>query len=95
MLKQVIKVNGVTHEGTKFVYFQWTLQDTTLTWGDNFVNFNHLDYTYSEFAQVLCKRYHKVQMDEQVYMTLRIIKQNLNERVEKYYEWIFNLANFL
>jgi hypothetical protein len=34
-------------------------------------------------------------MDEQVYMTLRIIKQNLNERVEKYYEWIFNLANFL
>jgi hypothetical protein len=33
-------------------------------------------------------------MDEQVYMTLRIIKQNMNERVEDYYKQIFNYANF-
>ncbi len=64
-----------------------------LAWGDNFVN-NHLDYTFNKFAQTFCRRYRKVQMNEQVYMTLRIIKQNLNERVEEYYEWIFTLASF-
>jgi len=68
------------------------LQDTALVWGDNFVN-NHPNYTFNKFAQTFCRRYHKVQMDEQVYMTLQIIKQNLNERVEEYYGWIFNLAS--
>jgi hypothetical protein len=86
VLKQVIKVNGVTHEGTKIAYFQWMLRNTTLTWGDNFVDSTTLIILIMSFAQALCKRYCKVQMDEQVYMTLRTIKQNLNERVEKYYK---------
>jgi deoxyadenosine/deoxycytidine kinase len=63
-------------------------------WGNNFVN-NHLDCTFNEFAQAFCKTYRKVQIDEQVYMTLKIIKQNLNKRVEDYYKQILNLANFL
>jgi len=55
----------------------------------------HPNCTFNEFTQVLCKNYHKVQTDEQIYMTLRTVKQNMNERVEEYYEWIFNLANSL
>jgi hypothetical protein len=90
VFKQAIKVNGVTQECTKFVYFQWTLQDMTLTWEDNFVN-NHPDYTFNKFAQVFYTRYNKVQMDEQVNMTLKIIKQNLNKKVKEYYKQILNL----
>jgi hypothetical protein len=85
VFKQAIKVNGVTQEGTKLVYFQWMLRDTTLTWGDNFVN-NRLNCTFNKFAQVFCRRYEKVEMNEQVYMTSKIIKHNLNKRVEEYYE---------
>ncbi len=52
---------------------------------------NHPDCTFSKFAQVFCIRYNKIQMDEQVYMTLRIIKQNLNKKVKEYYKQILNL----
>jgi hypothetical protein len=85
VFKQAIKVNGVTQEGIKIVYFQWTFQDMALAWGDNFVN-SHSKCTFNKFAQAFCKRYCKFQMDEQVYMNLGTIKQNLNKRVEKYYE---------
>jgi hypothetical protein len=33
-------------------------------------------------------------MDEQVYMTLRTIKQNLNERIKEYYKRNLNLETF-
>jgi hypothetical protein len=59
VFKQAIKVNGVTQEGTKITYFQWTLWDTTLAWGDNFVD-NHLDCTFGKFAQSFCRSYRKV-----------------------------------
>jgi hypothetical protein len=42
--------------------------------------------TFNKFAQMFYRRYRKVQTNEQVYMTLKIIKQNLNEKVEEYYE---------
>lgn len=51
-----------------------------LAWGDNFVN-NHPNYTFNKYAQTLWRWYRKVQMDEQIYMTLWTVKQNLNERV--------------
>jgi hypothetical protein len=85
VFKEAIKVNGVTQVCMKIVYFQLTLRDTTLTWGNNFVN-NHPNCNFNKFAQMLCRRYRKVQTNEQVYMTLKIIKQILNERVEEYYE---------
>ncbi len=53
--------------------------------GDNFVNI-HPKCTFSEFAQAFCRQLLKVQMDDQVYMHLQIVKHNLNERVEEYYE---------
>jgi hypothetical protein len=75
-------------EGTKIAYFQWTLCDVIMAYGENFVN-SHLDCTFNEFIQTFCKWYCKV------YMNLLTIKQNLNERVEEYYEQIFTLANSL
>jgi hypothetical protein len=59
VFKQAIKVNGVTQEGTKIMYFQWTLWDTPLTRGDNFVN-NHLDYTFDKFVKSFCISCRKV-----------------------------------
>jgi len=57
----------------------------TLACEDNFVN-NHLECTFNKFAQAFYRRYHKVQRNiEQVYMNLRMIKQNLNEKVEEHY----------
>lgn len=38
VFKRAIKINGVTQEGTKITYFQWTLWDTNSAWEDNFVN---------------------------------------------------------
>jgi hypothetical protein len=44
---------------------------------------------------MFCKDNRKVQMDKQVYMALRMIKQGGNEKVEVYYERILKLANCL
>jgi hypothetical protein len=63
------------------------LWDTTLTWGDNYVNI-YPKCIFNEFAQTFCRWYLKVQMDDQVYMHLQIIKHNLNERVKEYLKWI-------
>jgi hypothetical protein len=38
VFKQTIKIKGVTQEGTKITYFQWTFWDIALVWEDNFVN---------------------------------------------------------
>lgn len=40
------------------------------------------------FYLIVYRWYHKVQMDEQVYMNLWTIKQNVNESFEEYYEHI-------
>jgi len=54
VFKQVIRINGVTQEGTQIVYFQWMLWDTILTWEDNFGN-SYPKCTFSEFGQALYK----------------------------------------
>jgi hypothetical protein len=42
-----------------------------------------------------CERYKKIQNDEQVYLQLKNMKQEKNERVEVYYERLLKLANSL
>jgi hypothetical protein len=44
---------------------------------------------------VFCKRYKKIQNDEQVYLQLKNMKQEKNERAEVYYERLLKLANSL
>lgn len=41
------------------------------------------------------KQYWKVEIDEQVYMALKIIRQTSNKKVEVYYERILKLVNYL
>jgi ABC-type multidrug transport system fused ATPase/permease subunit len=74
-------------------FFLGLQQDMTLACGDNFVN-SHLECTFNKFAQAFYRQYHKVQRNiEQVYMNLRMIKQNLNEKVEEHCKWIITLEN--
>jgi len=50
---------------------------------------------FEELEAMFCKHYWKVQMDEQVYMELWVIKRGRDEKVEVYYECILKLANNL
>jgi hypothetical protein len=50
---------------------------------------------FKEPQVVFCKFYQKVQTNEQVYITLRMIKQGGNKKVEVYYDRILKLANYL
>jgi hypothetical protein len=45
--------------------------------------------------QTFCEQYHNVQMDDQVYMILQIIKQGPSEVVEEYYKRILKLIKCL
>jgi hypothetical protein len=53
----------------------------------------HLVCKFEELEVAFCKHYWKVQMDEQVYMALWVIKQGGDKKVEVYYECILILAN--
>jgi len=53
------------------------------------------DCTFVELQLAFCKRYQKVQNDEQVYLYLKNMKQEKNERVEVYHERLLKLATSL
>jgi hypothetical protein len=55
----------------------------------------HLVCKFEELKVAFCKWYQKVQMDEQVYMALWMIKQGGDKKVEVYYERILKLTNYL
>jgi hypothetical protein len=63
-------------------------------WCNNYLG-NYLDCIFVELKLVFCKRYRKVQNDEQVYLYLKNMKHEKNERVEVYYEKLLKLANSL
>lgn len=71
--------------GYKNCVFSMDIVRHSLTLGGQLYEQAH-NCTFNEFTQVLCKKYCKVQTYEQIYMTLRTVKQNMNERVEEYYE---------
>ncbi len=74
--------------------FCFTLRDAISKWGFFFMR-TPLVCRFEELEVTFCKRYQKVQMDEQVYMALRMLKQGGNEKVEIYYERILKVANCL
>jgi metal-sulfur cluster biosynthetic enzyme len=45
---------------------------------------------FEDLEATFHKCYQKLQIDEQVYMALRVIKQNKDKKVEIYYEHILN-----
>ncbi len=63
-------------------------------WCNNYMG-DYLDCTFVELQLAFCKRYRKVQNDEQVYLYLKHMKQEKNERVEVYHERLLKLATSL
>jgi hypothetical protein len=56
---------------------------------------SHSECTFVELEATFCKQHWKVQIGEQVYMALKIIKQTSNKKVEVYYERKLKLSNYL
>jgi len=56
---------------------------------------DYLDGTFAKLQLAFCKRYKKVHDDEQVYLQLKNMKHEKNEKVEVYYERSLKLANNL
>ena len=54
--------------------FCMTMQTVTTKWYANYLK-SHPYTNFEELKQAFCKRYRKVQTDEQAYMALRNIKQ--------------------
>lgn len=48
--QQAIKGNEVFNESTQIIYLQWTLRDSSLTLGENFVN-NHFQCIFEKFPK--------------------------------------------
>jgi hypothetical protein len=63
-------------------------------WCNNYIG-DYLDCIFVKLQLAFCKRYRKVQNDEQVYLQLKNMKHDKNERVELYYETLLKLANSL
>jgi len=74
--------------------FCFTLHNAISEWGENFIR-AHPICKFEKLEAMFCKCYQKVQMDEQVYMALWVIKQGGDEKVEVYNECILKLANCL
>jgi len=65
-----------------------------LDWCHNYM-LEYPDYTFSDITQAFCKCHRRTQNDEQIYMELKNMKQEVIKRVEVYYEQIQKLAHGL
>jgi hypothetical protein len=67
-MSEFIKANGETNDEKFVKLFSFTLKDTMSDWCNNNMG-DYLDCIFVELQLVLiCKRFEKVQNDEQVYM---------------------------
>jgi hypothetical protein len=51
--------------------------------------------TFAKLKLTFCKRFITIHNDEQVYLQLKNMKQEKNEKVEAYYERLLKLTNSL
>jgi hypothetical protein len=79
---------------TLFFFFVLHFANVIFEWGENFTR-AHLVCRFEKLKATFCKCYQKLQMNKQVYMALRVIKQGGDNKVEVYYEYILNLTNCL
>ncbi len=56
---------------------------------------SHLVCRFEKLEVVFYKCYQKVQMNEQVYMALQVVKPGGDKKLEIYYEHILKLTNCL
>jgi hypothetical protein len=94
MFHKAIHTNGEKTNVDIVNLFYFTFHDAIFEWGENFMQ-THPICKFEELQVAFCKRYQKVQMNEQVYITLRMIKQGGNKKVEVYYDHILKLTNSL
>jgi hypothetical protein len=53
----------------------------------------HPIYKFEELEVTFCNRYKKIQIDEELYMELQVIKQGMDEKVEVYSKRTLKLIN--
>jgi hypothetical protein len=91
MFKKAIKANGETVQTNVITLFGLTLKDNIFEWGENYVQ-DHLNCTFEELEQAFYKQFKTMKNEEEVYMQLWNIQQQIIEHVEVYYELLLNLA---
>jgi len=91
VFKVGIRANSETNDAKIVNLFSFTFKDIV---HNNYMG-HYPDYTFVGLQMAFCKRYKKVQNDEQVYLQLKNMKQEKNEKVEVYYERLLKLANSL
>jgi hypothetical protein len=94
MFNFAIKANAKISEDYIINAFSYRLKDTTSDSCHNYMS-KFLDCTFSKLTQAFCKCHWKIQNDKQIYMELKNMKQEENERVEVYYERIQKSAHSL
>jgi hypothetical protein len=94
MFHKAIQVDKENTNANILNLFYFTLCDAISEWGKNFMR-PHSVCKFEELEATFYKHYWKVQKDEQVCMSLCMIKQGGNKKVEVYYECILKLVNCL
>jgi hypothetical protein len=73
--------------------FGFTFKDNIFEWGENYVQ-KHPNCTFEELEQTFCNQF-KTMKNEEVYMQLQNIQQQIAEHVEVYCEHLLKLPNCL
>jgi hypothetical protein len=94
VFKATIKANSEIDDAKIINLFIFTFKNTMSNWCNNYLG-DYPNCTFVELQLACCKRYIKDQNDEQVYLQLKNMKQEKNERMEVYYERLLKLANSL
>jgi hypothetical protein len=67
VFKVAIRTNSETYDVQIVNLFSFTLKDIVSYWCNNYLE-DDPDYIFTKLQLAFCKRYRKVQNDEQVYM---------------------------
>ncbi len=78
VFKQAIKANGEIMEMNIINLFGFTLQENISEWGENFIQ-DHLNCTFDELEQTFFKHFQIVRNDEEKYMQLRNLQQQVGK----------------
>jgi hypothetical protein len=73
VFKAAIRANNEKDDAKIINVFNFTLRDIVSNWCNNYMG-DYLHCTFVELQLTFCKRYRKVQNDEQVYLQLENMK---------------------
>jgi hypothetical protein len=94
VFKATIRANGETKDVEIINIFSFTFKDIVSDWCNNYMG-DYPNYTFAKL-QLFCYKWFIIfQNDEQLYLQLKNMKEEKNERVEVYYDRLLKLANSL